>query len=240
MAYPAYSHEPAAAEAPAESRIPFLRRVAMLTFVGLTTSAITSLVAAGVISALGLYSTMFQMVILFGSYAIAHFGARRLVFNDNTATKYVGFFVGSIFQGIAMGYLVLTAVLMSADLFGNPFVLIFQALSLVGLTAVGLTAYLLTGPKNLSFIGAGLAALTLPMLALMVLTFVFPVNGIAGLLLSMLFVGVSVGGLLYQLNQIMHQLPTRMHVEASYMVMMGILVLFWNILVLLMRLQSRD
>jgi FtsH-binding integral membrane protein len=240
MAYPAYSHETPVADAPAESRIAFLRRVAGLTFVGLSVSALTSMVAASIIMALGLFSTVAQLVIIFGSYAIAHYGARSLVFSESTTTKYLGFFMGSVFQGIAMGYLVLTAVLMSSDLFGNPFVLIFQALSLVGLTTVGLTAYLLTGPKNLSFIGAGLAALTLPMLALMALTFVFPMNGVVGVLVSLLFVGVSVGGLLYQLNSVMHQLPTRMHVEASYVVMMGVLVLFWNILVLIMRLQSRD
>ncbi len=240
MAYPAYSREPVVSEAPVESRVAFLRKVAGLTFVGLSVSALTSMATAGLIMALQLYSTVAQLVILFGSYAVAHYGARSLVFSQSAATRYVGFFTGAVFQGIAMGYLVLTAVLMSSELFGNPLALIFQALALVGLTTVGLTAYLLTGPKNLSYLGAALSALSLPMLGLMVLTFVFPVNGVLGLLMSLVFVGVSVGGLLYQLNSVMHQMAARMHVEASYMVMMGILVLFWNILVLLMRLQSRD
>ena len=50
----------------------------------------------------------------------------------------------------------------------------------MGLTVVGMVAYLLTGPKNLSLIGGAMAALSLPMLALMVISFVFPIGGVFG------------------------------------------------------------
>ena len=47
-------------------------------------------------------------------------------------------------------------------------------------------------------------------------------------------------GLLYNLNQVMHTLSTDQHIGGAYTITMGLLVLFWNLLVLLMRLQSRD
>ena len=37
----------------------------------------------------------------------------------------------------------------------------------------------------------------------------------------------------------MHKLNTQQHIEGAYMITMGILILFWNILSLLMRLNRR-
>ena len=58
-------------------------------------------------------------------------------------------------------------------------------------------------------------------------------------LVLVVFVVVSAGGLLYNLNHVIHHMSTEMHVPAAYHITLGILVLFWNILVLLMRLQRR-
>jgi uncharacterized YccA/Bax inhibitor family protein len=77
------------------------------------------------------------------------------------------------------------------------------------------------------------------MLALMVISFVFPIGGPFGILLSVVFVGLSAGGLLFNLNQVMHRMSTDMVVPAAYHVTLGMLVLFWNVLSLLMRLQRR-
>jgi hypothetical protein len=46
--------------------------------------------------------------------------------------------------------------------------------------------------------------------------------------------------LLYQLNQVLHQLSTKHHIEGAFMITMGLLVLLWNVITLLMRLNSRD
>ena len=59
-------------------------------------------------------------------------------------------------------------------------------------------------------------------------------------LLSAVFVVVSAAGLLYQVNQVIHRLRTDMHIEGAYLITMGVLVLFWNLLSLLMRLNGRD
>jgi FtsH-binding integral membrane protein len=121
---------------------------------------------------------------------------------------------------------------------GNPVVLIFQALGLMGLSVTGMVAYLLTGPKQLNWLGAGLATIGLPMLVLMVVSFLFPIGGFFGILISLAFVAVSAGGLLYNLNLVMHQMNTRMVIPAAFAIAMSTLVLFWNILVLLMKLQG--
>jgi len=80
-----------------------------------------------------------------------------------------------------------------------------------------------------------------PMLALMAVSFIFPslFGGTVGLLLSVVFVVVSAAGLLYQINVVLHRLKTNQHVEGSYMITLGILILYWNILTLLMRLSRR-
>ena len=102
-----------------------------------------------------------------------------------------------------------------------------------------LTRTLTALPRDLSYIGAGLSMLFLPMMILMAVSFVFPIGGPIGILISILFVGVSAAGLLYQMNKVLRELRSDMHVEGAYMITMGILILFWNILVLLMRLQRR-
>jgi FtsH-binding integral membrane protein len=104
-----------------------------------------------------------------------------------------------------------------------------------------MTAYVWTSPREFSFIGAALSALSLPMLILMGVGLVFPAlfGGVFGILISGLFVVISAAGLLYQVNQVFHKLDTRQHIEGAFLIMMGLLVLFWNILVLLMKLNRR-
>ena len=59
------------------------------------------------------------------------------------------------------------------------------------------------------------------------------------LVLAGVLVLVSAGGLLYQINSVIHKLHTDQHIEGAYLITLSVLVLFWNILVLLMRLNRR-
>ena len=90
-------------------------------------------------------------------------------------------------------------------------------------------------------LGAVLSAVGIPMIVLMVVSFAFPglFSGPVGIGLTALFVLISAGGLLYQINTVLHKLRTDMHIEGAYLITLGVLVLFWNILSLLMSL-SRD
>lgn len=231
------------ARASAADRVEYLQRVLMWTTGGLFVSGITGAATAlGLSIALSLNITFLfnqwvSLAIIFGSYGIAHSLAPRMVFGN---AKVLGFGVGAVFQGISMGYLLLSAVVVGAQM-GSPFGMVGTALGLTAMTGLGLTAYVWTGPKNFGWLGAGLSALFLPMMLLMAVSFVFPgfIGGPLGIAMSGLFVLVSVGGLLYQINVVMHKLNTQQHIEGAYMITMGILILFWNILSLLMRLNRR-
>ncbi len=231
------------ARADETTRVAYLRKVGVLTFVGIgiaTASSIVSLAAILAVPALS-YGYL-PLIIMLGAYFYAHMGARAMVFADSSATKWFGFISGSAAEGIAMGYLLLSALAFSAAELGNPLLLLVQAIGLVGLTSVGMLGYLLTGPKELSYVKGFLTIAFLPMLAAMVLSFFFSsmLSGPFGLMLSVLFVGVSAAGLLYQMNLVIHEMRTDQHVPGAYMITMGLLVLLWNLIVLLMRLQGRD
>ncbi len=227
------------ARADEATRVAYLRRVAVLTLAGLTFSAFTGVMSMGAILAIpALQSQMASLFIIFGSYGIAQYVAPRLVFSEGPA-KWAGLALGSGFQGVAMGYLLLQAVLMSLAQTGHAFWFVGQAMALVGLSAAGMLAYLMTGPKELSMVKGMLSIAFLPMLVLMVVSFVFPIGGPLGVLLSAIFVLVAAAGLLYQMNAVLHQLRSDQHVPGAYMITMGLLVLFWNVLVLVMRLQRR-
>jgi FtsH-binding integral membrane protein len=152
-----------------------------------------------------------------------------------------GFLLGTSTQGVAMGFLLLAAALVSRMSLGNPFVFIGLAAGLTFFSALGMAAYCWMAPRNFSMIGAALGALTIPMLIAMAVGFAFPslLGGTAGLVVSGLFVLVSAGSLLYQLNVVMHRFTVSMHIEGAYTLTIGILTLFWNILSLLMRANRR-
>ncbi len=232
------------ARASAADRVEYLQKVLLWTSVGLFVSGVT-----GTVSALGLslaasiglgflFNQWVSLAIIFGAYGVAHYVAPKMVFGR---AKVLGFGLAAVAQGISMGYLLLFAVMVGAQS-GSPFGLVGTALGLTAVTGVGLTAYVWTGPKNFGMLGAALSAMFLPMLILMGITFVMPglIGGMLGVALSALFVAVSVGGLLYQINVVMHRLNTQQHIEGAYMITMGVLVLFWNLLSLLMRLSGRD
>ena len=246
MARPLSANNPyavPAAEAKVEERVAFLRKVAGLTFVGLMISGATSLATAGLIAVLSeiMMSRPVSLVLMLGGIFGARMIGGSMVRSETPATQYAGFAIGTMLQGVAMGYIILTALMFSASVLGNPLILLVEAIGLVGLTMFGMTVYLLTGPKNLSMVGGFLSAVSLPMMVLMVVTFVFPslFGGFMGLLLNMVFVGISAAGLLYSLNQVMHEMSTKHVVPAAYFITLGILTLLWNVITLLMRLQRR-
>jgi FtsH-binding integral membrane protein len=229
--------EPVVYAAPS-ARVEYLRRVMVLTSAGLAAAAVSGTIGAMVVASVpALQGYWVQLAGILGSYAVAHYVARGMVFGDN---KLPGFALASVAEGLSMSWLLLAAVLTSEAVSGNPFLLVSEALTLTTLSGVGMAAYLWSRPRDLSLIAAGMSALSLPMLALMAISFVWPIGGAAGLFMAAGFVVISAAGLLYQLNTVLHELHTDQTVEGAYLVTMGILVLFWNILVLLMRLQDRD
>ncbi|MEM6927146.1 MAG: Bax inhibitor-1 family protein, partial [Myxococcota bacterium] len=170
----------------------------------------------------------------------AQFVGNSMTLSDNASTRMTGYVVAPVLSGVALAYLLSVAVVVGMQTSGDPFAIIGQAGALTGLTVVGMVAYLMTGPRQLNFIGAGLSMLFLPMLGLMAITWAFPVGGTFGIIISLVFVGVSAAGLLYSLNQVLHEYNTSMVLAGATRTSLGIVILFWNILSLLLRLTSRD
>ncbi|MCO4769860.1 MAG: Bax inhibitor-1/YccA family protein [Deltaproteobacteria bacterium] len=230
------------AQAAESARAEFLRAVGIKTMGSLL---ITALAAVGMMAAILngpaiLTHRWVSLGIMLGGIYGAQFIGNSMTRSANPGTQTGGFVVGSALSGIAISYVLLQAAALSAGVFGNPYNLILQAGALVGMTLLGMVMYLMTGPKELSMLRAGLSVLFLPMLGLMAITWFFPVGGVMGLVFSAIFVLVSAGGLLYSLNNVMHQMSTNQATAAAFMISSGIVILFWNILVLLMRLTSRD
>ena len=236
MSYPASVSYPLSHATPSD-RVLYLKRVLLLTFLGLVVSALTGVVSAMIVATVPMLQTRWGLLaFVLGSFAVAQYVAPRFVFGGQ---RWFGFGLGSVFQGLAMGPLLLAAATLGLQLQGSAFLLIGQAMMLVAATGVGMTFYLWSNPREFSMLRAGISGLMLPMLILMGISFVYPVGGVLGIAMSGLFVLVSAAGLLYQINQVLHRLRTDMHVEGAYLITMGVLVLFWNILTLLMRLNRR-
>lgn len=227
------------AHASATERVAYLRRVLTTTLLGLGLSTGVSLAFMPVLFLFpGLLSRWAAMGIILGSWAVTNFVAAPMVHGN---AKWAGFVLGTGAQGLSMSLLLTMAAVVSMASYGNPFVLAGLALGLTFFAGLGMAAYTWSAPRDFSLIGAGLSALGLPMLLLMGVSFAFPswFGGAFGIGLSVLFVGISAAGLLYQLNQVIHQYRTNMHIEGAYTITIGLLVLYWNILTLLMRLNRR-
>lgn len=222
------------AHARPDVRVAYLKRVLAITAGGLCLSGATGLASSLALSLVpGLLGGYAPMVLILGCWAVTNFVARPMVFG---AAKWPGFVLGTMAQGVAMGFLLLVAMLVSQADFGNPFVFIGLALGLTGFTGLGMAAYVWSGPRDFSFLRAGLAAVFVPMLILMAVGFAFPslIGGTFGLVVSAVFVLVSVAGLLYQINAVIHEFRTDMHIEGAYTITISLLVLFWNILSLIL------
>lgn len=223
-----------------DARAEYLKKVVGLTAAGVALAGATSVVSSvGIALMPGLLSGRWMpFIIIMGLFALSNYVAQPMVFGK---AKVPGFLLGMVAQGLAMGFLMLTAFLVSGAAFGNPLVLIGLAMGLTFFAMLGMGAYTFVQARNFSMIGAGLSALSIPMLILMVASFAVPglIGGTFGIVLSGVFVLISVGAVLYQLNEVIHKFSTDMHWEGAYTIAMGILTLFWNILSLLIRLTSR-
>jgi FtsH-binding integral membrane protein len=227
------------AEAAPEVRAAYLRRVLGTTVFGLALAAVVGVASAMFIATQPwLFRGFAPMALILGCWAITNFVARPMVFGN---AKWAGFLLGTVAQGAAMGFILLVGAALSVQSYGDPFRLIATALGITVCTGIGLAIYASGARREFSLLRAGLSAAFIPMLILMAVTFAFPnlIGGPIGLVVGLVFVVISAAGLLYQLNIVMHEFSEDMPVEGSYLLTIGLLVLFWNILSFLSRLTRR-
>src|SRR5262249_859161 len=117
--------------------------------------------------------------------------------------------------------------------------LIGYALTMVVLSVAAMLLYVTIDKRDFSMLRAGLTMLGIPMLVLMGLQLVIPMNGMAGVLVSGLFLAVSAGALLYRLNAVIREYPVDRATEASFELTLSIVVFFWNLLAFFLRFRRR-
>ncbi len=229
-------------QAAEEARVSFMKQVGLKVLASL---AITAVAAAGwlaaIASAPGILTQRYvALAIMLGGIYGAQFIGNRMTASSNSGTRSAGFVIGSAMSGVALSYIVGAAVVMGASQLGNPMALIAQAGGLVLLTVLGMVVYLMSGPKEFNWLRGALSVLLLPMIGLMAITWFFPVGGTMGLIFSGVFVLVSAGSLLYSLNSVMHRMGLEQSTAGAFAISSSIVILFWNVLSLLMRMNGRD
>jgi FtsH-binding integral membrane protein len=175
------------------------------------------------------------LAVVYGCFIFAQTIARRMVYES---AKPAGFLLGTAAQGIALGFLLFVA-LATTGTAAEGLSIVGYAFALTALSTLAMLAYVTIERRDFSLLRAGLAMMFIPMLLLMGLQLVFPIGGMAGVVIAGVFVAVAVGSMLYKLNVVVHEMSTNMAVEAGYELTLGIVVLFWNILTFLMRMRRR-
>jgi FtsH-binding integral membrane protein len=223
----------AAISGPASERITFLRKVGVLTFFGLLGASVLGVLSTVlVVPAVARVGDIGVIVFFLGTFALAHWVARGMVYGS---MKMPGFILAIVGEGVSLGLILLMTVANFGV--GGGIGLIAQCMMMTAATAGGMLLYVWFNKSEFSWLKAGLAMVTVPMLLAMVLSAVWPIGGTFGLILTLGFVVVSAAGLLYRLNHVVHELDTTQHIEGAYEITMGILILFWNLLSLLNRLK---
>ena len=223
------------AEAPVADRAAFLRQVALRTFGGLLLTAVVAVASTLFVAPVVVQGgTWAILAFVYGSFFGAQFLGRKMVYGEQ---KLAGFVVGCSLQGLALGFLLLVAMVTAAP--GEGLALIGYSLLMVVLATAAMLVYVTMEKRDFSMLRGGLAMLGIPMLVLMGLQVVLPMNGMAGVAISGVFLAVSVGALLYRLNVVLREFPVTAATEASFELTLSIVVFFWNLLSFIMRLRRR-
>lgn len=221
--------------APAEERSAFLRRVAGWTLGGLFMTALVAIASmVFVVPFVFKGGTWAVLAVVYGSFILSQTVARKMVYGDS---KVGGFLLGTSMQGLALGFLLTVTLAIGSVQDGLG--VIGYALSMTLLATMAMLAYVSIEKREFSLIRAGLSMLFIPMLVLMGLQLVFPIGGTLGIVISAVFLVVSVAGMLWKLNFVGHEMPTSMGIEGGFEITLGVIVLFWNLLSLMNRLRRR-
>lgn len=225
----------AVAEAPADVRRRFLQQVALQTMGGLTLTAVVAMVSmftvVPAVFALGKWGMIiFVYACIFGAQALG----RKLAYGNSPAA---GLVVGAGLQGMALGFL-LTVAIMSAGA-QEGIALIGYSLLMVVLAVGAMLLYVTQEKREFSMLRAGLAMMGIPMLIVMGLQLFLPMDGTLGLVISGVFLAISVGSLLYTLNKVLRDFPAEMPTPAAFELTIGIVIFYWNLLSFFLRMRRR-
>ncbi len=224
-----------AVSGPSQARLAFLRKVGVGTFLSLAATAVVAVLSTMFIAPIVMNFGRFGvMAAIFGTFALSHWVARGMVYGN---AKVPGLALAVVGEGISFGFLLLSTLAIGGA--GEGMRIIATAMGITAASGLGMLVYVWFNKSELSLVKAGLSTMGMPMLVLMAVSFVFPFNGVFGLIVCAVFVVASGAALLYRLNTVVHEFDDDMHIEASYEISMALLVLLWNIISLLNRLRDR-
>jgi FtsH-binding integral membrane protein len=103
----------------------------------------------------------------------------------------------------------------------------------------GLTAFVFVTKADLGWMGKYLFWAGLVACGAILCMVLFNVSGL-GLIFTVAMIALASGYILYSTSNVMHHYQVNQHVAAALALFAAVALLFWYILQLLMRLQSRD
>ena len=227
-----------AAESIASERAAFVRRVYMhlagsvLALIGLEAVLLNAIEPTTIINMMfgSGWSYLVVMVLFMGSGVIARMWAQS---RSSPALQYLGL---GLYVGVwAIMFLPLIHVANMPRFGGN---IIPQAGIMTGAVFGGLTMAVFITRKDYSFLGPVLTVGSLIALGVIVCAMLFGFT--LGLFFCFAMVALIAGSILYNTSNVMLHYPTDMHVAAALELFADVAILFWYIVNILMRLNSRD
>ena len=228
-----------AAESIASERAAFVRRVylhlagAVLALIGteavlLNTPALHTPILQMMFGSN--WSYLVVMLLFMGAGVVARMWAQS---RSSPALQYLGL---ALYVGVwAIMFLPLILIANQPRFGGN---IIPQAGIMTGAVFGGLTLAVFVTRKDYSFLGPVLAVGSLIALGVVVCAIAFGFT--LGLFFCFAMVALIAGSILYNTSNVMLHYPTDMHVAAALELFADVAILFWYIVNILMRLNSRD
>ena len=225
-----------AAESIASERAGFVRRVymhlagAVLALIGLEAVLLNTVDPNTIINLMfgSGWSYLIVMLLFMGAGVVARMWAQS---RSSPALQYLGL-------GLYVG--VWAIMFLPLILIANKFqpTVIPQAGIMTGAVFGGLTLAVFITRKDYSFLGPILTVGSLIALGVIVAGMIFGFN--LGLFFCFAMVALIAGSILYNTSNVMLHYPTDMHVAAALELFADVAILFWYLVNILMRLNSRD
>ena len=224
-----------AAEASQDQRIDFIRKTylhlggAVLAFVALAAILIKSPFAPKMMQFLS--SSQYAWLMVLGAFmVVGHIANKWAMSGGSVGKQYLGLGLYVVFEAI-----IFVPILYIAANYSDPNVIPTAGL-MTGIVFGGLTATVFLTKKDFSFLGKALMLMMWAAMGLIVVSMIFGFT--LGTLFAAAMVALAGGYVLYYTSNVLHHYPVGAHVAASLALFASLAMLFYYILMIVMR--SRD
>jgi uncharacterized protein len=228
---------PVAARASASARVTFIRRTyahlagAILAFVGLETLLISIPHIEDFVLPAMLGSRLTWLVVILAYAGVSWLANRWAMSDTSIGVQYLGLAVYVVAETVIFLPLLLLAWL------HYPNAIPTAGIITLGLFA-GLTASVFITRADYSYLGPILTIGLFVVGAVILASIIFPFSNILMTIICFAMVALASGCIIYQTSNVLHRYRTDQHVAASLALFAAVALLFWYVLLILMR--SRD